>query len=122
MKEIGKEILVLNLEEKKHRAEKVQFEQIRKIWEEQVTCVSKNLENIENLMKWTHPLRGEFKHVRRMNSHLESKNGSLKDKVEDLQEQLDLIQMELEKKGLKMTVVEETISQLIVNKEEIPKE
>ena len=54
--------------------------------------------------------------------HLQSKKRALKDQVEDLQEQLDLIQIELEKKGLMMTVVEEPISQLIVNVEEIPKE
>jgi len=45
---------------------------------------------------------------------------TLKDQVKDLQEQLDLIKEELEKKGLKMIVVEEPIAQLIVNEEEKP--
>ena len=57
-----------------------------------------------------------------MNLHLQSKNITLKDQVEDLQEQLDLIQVELENKGLKMKVVEEPISQLIINEGEIPQE
>ena len=53
---------------------------------------------------------------------LKSKNRALKYQVDYLQEQLDLIHVELEKKGLKMTVVEEPISQLIVNQEETPQE
>ena len=46
---------------------------------------------------------------------------TLKGKVKDLQEQLELIHEELEKKGLKMTVVEKPIAQLIINEEETPK-
>ena len=57
LKEAGKEISALKLEAKKHRVEKVQFEQMRKIWEEQVTSVSKTLENTKKSMKWTQPLR-----------------------------------------------------------------
>ena len=59
-----------------------------------------------------------MKHIRRINLHLKSRNGKLKDQVKDLQEQLELIHEELEKKGLKMTVVEEPISQLIIKEEE----
>ena len=90
---------------------------MRKIWEERVTSVSKTLDNTEKLIKWTQPLRGEVKHIKWIILQFQSKNRALKDQVEDIQEQLDLIQMELEKKGLKMTVVEEPISQLIVNEE-----
>ena len=46
----------------------------------------------------------------------------MKDQVKDLQEQLELIHEELEKKGLKMTVVEEPIAQLIINEKETPQE
>ena len=95
---------------------------MRKIWEDQVTSVSKTLENTERLIKWTQPLRGEVKHIKKIKLHLQSKNRALKDKVQDLQEKLDLIHEELEKKGLKMTVVEEPISQMIVNEEETPQE
>ena len=73
-------------------------------------------------LKWTQPLRGEVKHIKNMNLHLKSKNKALKDQVEGLEEQLDLIQVELERKGLKMKVVEEPISQLIVNEDETPQE
>ena len=55
-----------------------------------------------------------------MNLHLKSNNKILKDQVKDLQEQLELIHEELEKKGLKMTVVEEPIAQLIINEDETP--
>ena len=102
-------------EAKKHRVERVQFEQMRKIWEDQVTSVSKTLENTKKLIKWTQPLRREVKHIKKVKLNLQSKNRKLKQKVKDLQEQLDLIHEELEKKGLKMTVVEETIAQLIIN-------
>ena len=95
---------------------------MRKIWEDQVTSVSNTLENTEKLINWTQPLRREVKHIKKINLHLQSKNRALKDKVQDRQEQLDLIHVEMEKKGLKMTVVEEPISQLIVNEEETPQE
>ena len=111
LKEAGREILVFKQEVKKHGIEKVHFEKMRKIWEDQVISVSKTLDNIKKLMKCNQTLtRGEVKHVRRMNLHLQSINRALKEKLEDLQEQLDLIHVELEKKGLKMTVVEEPIS------------
>ena len=95
---------------------------MRKIWEDQVTSVSKTLDNTEKLIKWTQPLRGEVKHIKKVNLHLQSKNKALKDQVKYLQEQLELIHEELEKKGLKMTVVEEPIAQLTVNEEEKPQE
>ena len=91
---------------------------MRKIWEDQVTSVSKTLENTKKLIKWTNPLRGEVKHIRKMNLHLQSKNMTLTYQVKDLQEQLELIHEELEKKGLKMTLVEKPIAQLIINEEE----
>ena len=81
----------------------------------------KTLDNTEKLIKWTQTLRGEFKHIRKMNLHLQSKNRTLKDQFKYLQDQLELIHEELEKKGLKMTVVEEPIAQLIINEEETPK-
>ena len=109
-------------EAKKHRAEKVQFKQMRKIWEDQVTSVSKTLDNTEKLIKWTQPLRGEVKHIKKVNIHLQAKNMTLKDQVKYLDQQLELIHEELEKKGLKMTVVDEPISQLIINEEETPQE
>ena len=51
---------------------------------------------------------------------MQSKNRILKYQFKDLQEHLDLIHEELEKKVLKMTVVEEPIAQLIINEEETP--
>ena len=63
-------------------------------------------------------MRGEVKHNRKINLYLQSKNRTLKDQVKDLQEQLELIHEELEKKGLKMTLVEKPIAQLIINEEE----
>ena len=118
----GEEISVLNQEAKKHRVEKVHFDQMRIIWEDQVTSVSNTLENTEKLIKLTQPLRGEVKHIQKMNLHLQSKNRALKDKVKYLEEQLDLIHVKLEKKGLKMTVVQKPISQIIINEEETPQE
>ena len=50
-------------------------------------------------------LRKEVKHVRRVKLHLKYSNGKLKNQVKYLQEQLELIHEEMEKKGLKMTVV-----------------
>ena len=71
---------------------------MRKIWDDQVTSVSKTLDNTEKLIKWTQPLRGEVKHIKKINLHLKSKNRALKDKVKDLEDKLDLIHVELEKK------------------------
>lgn len=116
----GEEISVLKKEAKKHRAEKVYFEKMRIIWEDQVTSVSKTLDNTEKLIKGTQPLSEEVKHIKKVNFHLQPKNRALKDKVKYLEEKLELIHEELDKKGLKMTVVEEPISQLIVNEEETP--
>jgi len=93
---------------------------MKEIWEEQVISVSKTLDNTQKLIKWTHPLRGEVKHIKKMNLYLKCKNRTLKYQVKDLQEQLELIHEELEKKGLKMTVVDEPIAQLIINEEETP--
>ena len=42
--------------------------------------------------------------------------------IKYLQEQLELIHEELEKKGLKMIILEEPIAQLIINEEETPQE
>ena len=55
-----------------------------------------------------------------MNKNLKATNQKLKYQVKDLEEQLELIHEELEKKGFKMTIVEEPIAQLIINKEETP--
>ena len=98
----------------------MQFEEMKEIWEDQFTSVSKTLDNTEKLIKWTKPLRGELKHIRKMSLHLQSKNMTLKYQVKDLQEQLELIHEELEKKGLKMTMVVEHIAQMIINREETP--
>ena len=95
---------------------------MKDIWEEQVDSVSKTLGNTQQFIKWTIPLRKEVKHVRRINIRLKATNRKLKYQVKDLQEQLELIHEDLEKKGLKMTVVEEPISQLIINEEETPQE
>ena len=80
------------------------------------------MDNTEKLIKCNQTLRGEVKHIRKMILHLQSKNRTLKVQVKDLQEQLELIHENLEKKGLKMTVVEEPIAQLIINEEETPQE
>lgn len=116
------EIVVMRKEERKHNVQKVQFENMKEVWEEQVDIVSKTLDNTQQLIKWTMPLRKEVKNVRRMNLHMKSTNIKLKDQVKDLEEQLELIHEELEKKGLKMTVVEEPIAQLIINEEETPQD
>ena len=68
------------------------------------------------------PLRKGVKHVRIMNLHLKYSKKKLKDQVKYLQDQLELIHEELEKKGLKMTVIEEPIAQLIINEEETPQD
>ena len=47
-------------------------------------------------------------------------NKSLKDQVNDLREQLEMIHDEMQRKGIKMTVIEESLSQPIVNEEEMP--
>ena len=86
-----------------HNVQKVHFEKMKEVWEEQVNSVSKTLDNTHKLIKWTQPLRGEVRHIRKMNLHLKSRNIKLKDQVKYLQEQLELIHEELEKKGLKMT-------------------
>ena len=93
---------------------------MKEVWEEQVNSVSKTFDNTQQLIKQTHPLRGEVKHLKIMNLHLKYRNIKLKDQVIDLQEKLELIHEELEKKGLKMTTVEEPIAQLIINEEETP--
>ena len=95
---------------------------MKEVWKQQVDSVSKTLDNTQELIKWTIPLRKEVKHVRRMNIHLKDTNRNLKDQVKDLQEQIELIHEELDKKGLKMTVLEEPIAQPIINEEEMPQE
>ena len=100
------EISVLKKEARKHKVQKVHFKKMEEIYEDQVTSVSNTLENTKKLIKWTKPLRGEVKHIRKMNLHLQSKKKTLKDQFKDLQGQLELIHEELEKKGLKMTMVE----------------
>ena len=57
-----------------------------------------------------------------MNLNLQAKNISLQNEVEDLQEQMDMIQDELEKKGLKMKGIEEPKGQPIFNEDETPKD
>ena len=120
MKLENHEIVVLKKEARKHNVQKVQFEKMKEIWEEKVDSVSKTLDDTQKLIKWTMTLRKEVNNVRIMNPHLKSSNRKLKDQFKDLQEQLELIHEELEKKGLKMTVVEEPIAQLIINEEETP--
>ena len=50
-------------EARKHNVQKVQFEKMKEVWEEQVESVSKTLDNTQKLIKWTMPLRKEVKHV-----------------------------------------------------------
>ena len=57
LKEAREEISVLKKEAKKHRVERIQFKQMSKIWEDQVTSVSKTLDNLEKMIKWTQQLR-----------------------------------------------------------------
>ena len=57
-----------------------------------------------------------------MNLHWKYTNRKLKDQVKDLQEQIELIHEDMERKGLKMTVVEEPILQPIINEEETPQD
>ena len=54
-------------EARKHNVQKVQFENMKEVWEEKVNNVSKTLDNTQQLIKWTMPLRKEVKRVRRMN-------------------------------------------------------
>ena len=85
LKDAREEISVLKKEAKKHRAKRIQFEQMSKIWEDQVTSVSKTLDNSEKLIMWTQPLRGEVKHIKKVNLHLKAKNRTEKDQVNDLE-------------------------------------
>ena len=68
------EIAVMKKEERKHNFQKVKFENMKEVLEEQVDTISKTLNNTQQLIKWTVPLRKEVKHVRRMNLHLKSTN------------------------------------------------
>ena len=52
-------------EARKHSVEKMKFEKMKAVWEEHV---DKTLDNTQQLIKWTIPLRKEAKHVRRMNT------------------------------------------------------
>lgn len=122
LKEASEEILELKLEAKKHRCEKDEFDRMIKKWDSKISSVSKSMDNAKRMLKRTQPLRLVVKDTRKMNLHLQAENISLKFQVEDLQEQLDLIQEELEKKGLRMKVVEEPIGQPIMNEDETPKD
>ena len=83
---VNHEIAVMKKEYRKHNIQKVQFEKMKEVWEEQVDSVSKTLDNTHQLIKWTMPLRKQVKHVRRMNMNLKYTNKKLKDQVKDLQE------------------------------------
>ena len=115
------EIAIMKREARKHFVAKIQFEKMKGIQEEQVDTISKTLDNTQQLIKWTIPVRKEEKHVRRMNTHLKATNRRLRNQVKDLQEKLELIHDELHNKGLKMTMLEEPIGQPIINEEEMPK-
>ena len=73
MKLSNYEIAVLKKEERKHNVQKVHFEKMKEIWEEQVDSVSKTLDDTQQLIKWTMPLRKEVNNVKIMNLHLKSR-------------------------------------------------
>lgn len=79
------EIAIMKKEERKHNVQKVHFEKMKEVWEYQIDTVSKTLDNTQQLIKWTMPLRKEVKHVRRMNLNLKSTNKKMKNQGKYLQ-------------------------------------
>ena len=76
-REAREEILELKLEAEKHRSEKIEFDQMMKKWDNQLSSVSESMSNAKRLLKRTQPLRIVAKHTKNMIMHLQAKKRSL---------------------------------------------
>ena len=83
------------------------MEYIKEKVNEKLNQYDESLTNTKKLLKKTLPLRREMKHTRKRNLWLQAKRKNLKDQVKEIEEQLEMIQGELKKKGLKITVINE---------------
>ena len=72
--------------------------------------ISKTRSSAEKFFKWTVPIIKEAKFVKVTNNYFRANNRILKDQVGDLEKYLKLIQDELKRRGIKITVIEESIA------------
>ena len=107
LREAREEIIDLKLEAKKHRFEKMEFNQIMDKWDTELSVFSRSMSDAKRLLKRTQPLRLLAKHTRKMNLHLQAEKRSLQNQVKYLQEKMGMIQDELKKRGLNITVINE---------------
>ena len=89
---------------------------------DQLSQYDQSLTNAKNLLKRALPLRRVMKHTRKINLWLHSKRKKLKGKVKELEDQMEMIQVELKKRGLKIKVINEPEEmQPSTAKDEVPK-
>ena len=82
----------------------------------------KTLSNANKTLKRSLPLRRVVKNTRKRNLWLQSERKNLKGQVKELEDQMDMIQEELNKRGLKIRLVDEPEVQPIVAEDEVPKD
>ena len=107
LREAREEIIELKLDAEKHKTEIISFDQMMDKWNIELSIFKGSISDAKRLLKRTQPLRVLAKHTRKRNMHFQAERRSLKNQVKDLQEQMEMIQAELKKRGLKITVINE---------------
>ena len=112
----------MKMELKEAKVDRQLMADIKKEMKEHLYKYHKTLSKGKKMLKRNLPLRRVVKITRKRNLSLHSERKILKGHVKELEDQMDMIQDELQKRGLKMKVVEEPKGQAIVNEDEAPKD
>ena len=107
LRESREEVIETKLELEEAMLDRKIMEEFKEKVNEQINHYDYSSTDAKNLLKRTLSLCKGMKHTRKRNIWLQEKRKKLKIQVKDLEEQMEMIQSELKKQGLKITVIDE---------------
>ena len=105
LREDKEEVIETKLELQEAKVDINLMEYFKEKVHQQLSQYDESLTNAKKLLKMTLPLRRVMKHTRNRNIWLQSERKKLKSQVKELEDQMEMIQSELKKRGLKMIMI-----------------
>ena len=107
LREAREEVIEIKLELHEAMVDIKLMEYFKEEVNDQLNQYDESLTNAKNLLKRTLPLRRVMKHTRKRKFWLQFEKKKLKSQVKELEDQMDMIESELKKRGLKIKVINE---------------
>ena len=107
LREAREEVVEIKLKSQEAKVDRKLMEDFKEEVNDKLNQYDQSLTNAKKLLKRTLPLRRVMKQNKKRNLWLQSERKKLKGKVKELEDQMEMIQKELKKRGLKIKVINE---------------